>query len=148
MNTKKLTIAAFAAIIAASATFADKGQFAKNRPSPETLVATMIGTHDKDQDGALNDAELAAPIEELFEQRNQAVRNHRDTMVEQGIIASEKGDNGFITLTPMPQDAAGFLINGHDTTANQVLEADELLASTRDFRQLNLGFRPGFARES
>ena len=69
-------------------------------------------------------------------------------MVAEGLIAAEKDDNGFVTLSPMPKDAAAFLLKGHDANANQILEANELLASTRDLRQLNLGFRSGFARES
>ena len=69
-------------------------------------------------------------------------------MVAEGLIAAEKDDNGFVTLSPMPKDAAAFLLKGHDANANQILEANELLASTRDLRHSNLGFRSGFARES
>lgn len=148
MNTKKITIAAIAALIATTASFANPGKAAKDRPTPEAIVANMIGGHDLDRDGALNTVELAESIEDLYAKRNQAIRDHRDDMAEKGLISSEKSDNGFITLSPMPDDAAAFLLNGHDANANQVLEANELLASTRDLRQLNLGFRPGFARES
>lgn len=68
-------------------------------------------------------------------------------MVAEGLIATEKGNNGFVTLSPMPKDADAFLLKGHDANANQILEANELSASTRDLRQLNLGFRSGFNRE-
>lgn len=148
MNTRKITIAAIAALIATSASFAESGKPNKDRPSPESIVANMIGNHDLDRDGALNNVELAKSIEDLYTQKNQAIRKHRDAMAEKGLISPEKTDNGFITLSPMPDDAAAFLLKGHDTNANQILEADELLASTRDLRQLNLGFRPGFARNS
>ncbi len=147
----KNTVAAI--IIAIAASTASNAEVASkvtpiDRPEPENIVARMISNHDENRDGALDNAELAASIESLFDHRNQVVRERRDAMVAKGFIAAEKADNGFITLTPMPDDAAAFLINGHDSNDNDVLEADELLASTRDFRQLNLGYRPGFARES
>ncbi len=148
MNTKKITIAAIAALIATTASFAEPGKPHKDRPTPESIVASMIGNHDQDHDGALNNVELAKSIEDLYAQKNLAIRKHRDAMAEKGLISPEKSDNGFITLSPMPEDAAAFLLKGHDTNANQILEANELLASTRDLRQLNLGFRPGFARNS
>jgi len=148
MNTKTITIAAIAALITATASFANATKANTERHNPETIVAFMIGGHDHDHDGALNNAELAESIEDLYAKRNESIRRHREAMVQDGLIDSEKADNGFVTLSPMPEDAAAFLLKGHDVNANQILEADELLASTRDLRQLNLGFRPGFARES
>lgn len=148
MNIKNITITAIAALIATTASFANSTEAKKARHNPETIVAMMIDGHDQDSDGALNNAELAQSIEDLYTKRNEAIRKHRDSMVENGLIDTAKADNGFVTLSPMPEDAAAFLLKGHDANANQILEADELLASTRDLRQLNLGFRPGFARES
>jgi hypothetical protein len=148
MNTNKITIAAIITFIVTTASFAEVSKPSKERHNPEAIVAMMIGEHDQDRDGALNNAELAKSIEDLYAKRNQAIRKHRESMVAEGLIATDKADNGFVTLSPMPEDAAAFLLNGHDANANQILEANELLASTRDLRQLNLGFRPGFARES
>lgn len=148
MNTRKITVTAITALIAATASLADSSRPTKDRPTPASIVASMIGSHDQDHDGALNNVELAKSIDALYAKRNQAIRNHREAMIEKGLITSDISDNGFITLSPMPEDAAAFLLKGHDTNANQILEADELLASTRDLRQLNLGFRPSFARKS
>lgn len=148
MKTKHITIAAIVTFIATTASFAEVTKPSKARHNPEAIVAMMIGRHDQDRDGALNNTELAESIEDLYAKHNQAIREHRESMVAEGLIATEKADNGFVTLSPMPEDAAAFLLKGHDANANQILEANELLASTRDLRQLNLGFRPGFARES
>ena len=143
MNTKHITIAAIVTFIATNASFADTTKPSKVRHNPEAIVAMMIGGHDEDHDGALNNTELAESIEDLYAKRNQSIRERRESMVAEGLIAAEKADNGFVTLSPMP-----ILLKGHDANANQILEANELLASTRDLRQLNLGFRSGFARES
>tara|TARA_B100000900_G_scaffold402808_1_gene409103 strand:- start:800 stop:1033 length:234 start_codon:yes stop_codon:yes gene_type:complete len=69
-------------------------------------------------------------------------------MIAEGLIAAEKADNGLASLSPMPKDAAAFLLRGHDANANQILQAKDLLASTRDLRQMNLEFSSGFARGS
>ena len=148
MNPKHITIAAIVTFIATNASFADATKPSKVRHNPEEIVAMMIGGRDEDHDGALNNTELAESIEDLYAKRNQSIRERRESMVAEGLIAAEKADNGFVTLSPMPKDAAAFLLKGHDANANQILEANELLASTRDLRQLNLGFRSGFARES
>tara|TARA_B100000212_G_scaffold332175_1_gene300142 strand:+ start:13050 stop:13283 length:234 start_codon:yes stop_codon:yes gene_type:complete len=69
-------------------------------------------------------------------------------MVAESLIAAENPDIGLATLSPMQKDAAAFLLRGHDANANQILQAQDLLASTRDLRQLNLEFRSGFGRGS
>ena len=148
MNTKHITIATIVTFIATNASFADATKPSKVRHNPEAIVARIIGGHDEHHDGALNKTEVAESIEDLYAKRNQSIRERRESMVAEGLIAAEKADNGFVTLSPMPKDAAAFLLKGHDANANQILEANELLASTRDLRQLNLGFRSGFARES
>ena len=108
MNTKHITIAAIVTFIATNASFADATKPSKVRQNPEAIVAIMIGGHDEDHDGALNNTELAESIEDLYAKRNQSIREHRESMVAEGLIATEKADNGFVTLSPMPEDAAAF----------------------------------------
>ncbi len=150
MNAKNTLIAIVATLSISATSFADVGSriVEHKKPSPVSIVANMIENYDLNNDGALNDLELAISIEDMFEHRNLAMRDRREAMIEKGFIAAEKADNGFVTLTPMPDEAAAFLMNGHDQNEDNVLQANELLASTRDFLQLNLGYRPGFACES
>ena len=47
----------------------------------------MVNSHDVNQDGRLNSTELAKSIESLYELRNDAISNRRETLVANGIIS-------------------------------------------------------------
>ena len=87
----------------------------------------MFGGHDINNDGALDSAELANSIENLYAMRQEATIDFRDNLVsERGISAAERS-NGIITLRLMPEDAAAIAMKGGDTNNDQVLEAAESL---------------------
>lgn len=87
----------------------------------------MFGGHDINNDGALDSAELANSIENLYAMRQEATIDFRDNLVsERGISAAERS-NGIITLRLMPEDAAAIAMKGGDTNNDQALEAAESL---------------------
>ncbi len=150
MNAKKLAIITITALITSTASLAESVKIgAKNQmPNRVQIVSSMIANHDENQDGALNATELAASIESLYELRQYAIRNHRDTMISLGKISEYEASKGIITLSLLPEDGAAILISRADTNQDQALGAAELLESTRIWQTLNLGTRPNFASRS
>ncbi len=150
MNTKKITIAAIAALIAATASFAgtSKGVSKDQTSHRAQIVSSMIANHDGNQDGALDSVELAASIESLYEMRQNAIKYNRDAMVERGILSPEDAQNGVITLSLLPEDGAALLMSRADSNHNHALEANELMNSTPIWGTLNLGTGPFFKLQS
>ena len=150
MNNKKI-ITAFAAVtIIASSAFAGAGhkEGKHSLRNPENVVALMVNNHDVNQDGRLNSTELAKSIESLYELRNDAISNRHDALVANGIISPVEAQNGFVTLSFLPEDGAAILMNRADANQDNVLEITELLDSREVWRELNLGTRPYFSRRS
>ena len=150
MNTKKITTAiAAVAIIASSAIAGESHKNGKHSlRNPENVVALMVSNHDVNQDGRLNSTELAKSIEALYELRNDAISNRRETMVANGIISPVEAQNGFVTLSFLPEDGAAILMSRADANQDNVLEIAELLDSREVWRELNLGARPYFHSRS
>jgi len=144
MNIKNITIASIAALIVASASFAETHRADNKRAAhnKSEIVSSMIANYDLNRDGVLNSVELAASIEGLYEMRQNAFRNHRDEMVEHGVVTSEEASNGIITLSLLPEDGAAILMRQADTNHDHVLGAEELMESTRIWPTLSLGARP------
>ena len=150
MNNKKI-ITAFAAVtIIASSVFAGAGhkEGKHSLRNPENVVALMVNNHDVNQDGRLNSTELAKSIESLYELRNDSISNRREALVANGIISPVEAQNGFVTLSFLPEDGAAILMNRADANQDNVLEITELLDSREVWRELNLGTRPYFSRRS
>lgn len=144
MNTKKIITAAIAIIATATASIAKEGPRHNHKQidNPETIVSIMIAEHDQNDDGGLNVVELAESIESLYDFRNSSIRNHREHLAEYGRIPA--ADNGVVTLSLMPEDGAAILMLRADANNDAVLGADELIASTREWRSLSLGARSFF----
>ncbi len=141
MNLQRITAATIAALLIASATFAESSR-PKASHEKAAIVATMIANHDINLDGGLDSVELAASIEALYEMRQNAFRNHRDAMVERGVVTPSEASNGIVTLSLLPDDGAALLMKQADTNHDQILRADELMESTRIWPTLSLGARP------
>ena len=150
MNTKNIITALAAATIIASSAFAGAGhkEGKHSLRNPENVVALMVNSHDVNQDRRLNSTELAKSIESLYELRNDAISNLRETLVANGIISPVEAKNGFVTLSFLPEDGAAILMNRADANQDNVLEITELLDSREVWRELNLGTRPYFSRRS
>ncbi len=150
MNAKKLAIITITTLIAATASFAETNPVGlkKQMPNKTQIVANMIADHDENHDGALNATELAASIESLYELRQNAIRDHRNTLIRSGMISDYESRNGIITLSLLPEDGAAILISRADSNQDQVLGAAELMESTRIWPTLNLGTRPNFGSRS
>ncbi len=150
MNTKQIIIASIAAASIATSAFA-KGEHGRGPfhvANPESIVATMLEQHDLNQDGVLNSTELAQSIESLHDMRQNAIRNHRDRLIEAGALSESVSDNGIVTFSLLPEDGAAILIKKADADNDNALGAEELVASTRIWRSLNLGVRPYFGSQS
>lgn len=150
MNAKKLAIITITVLVATATSFAatSKDGLRKQMPDRAQIVSSMILNHDENQDGALNSTELASSIESLYELRQNAIRDHRDAMLDLGRISEYEANNGIITLSLMPEDGAAILISRADANQDNVLGAEELLESTRIWHTLNLGTRPYFGSRS
>lgn len=144
MNIKNITITAIAAFIVTTASLAETNQAGTKKAvyNKSEIVSSMIANYDQNHDGALDSAELAASIEGLYEMRQNAFRNHRETMVAHGVVTSEEASNGIITLSLLPEDGAAILMRQADKNHDHVLAADELMESTRIWPTLSLGARP------
>ena len=150
MNTKNIITTLAAVTIIATSAFAGAGHKDGNHSlrNPENVVALMVSNHDANQDGRLDSTELANSIETLYELRNDAIINRRETLVANGIISPVEAQNGVVTLSFLPEDGAAILMNRADANQDNVLEVTELLESREIWRELNLGTRPYFSRRS
>lgn len=149
MKTTKIIIASIAASIASIASFAaSSNQTFESRMQPQDVAVLMFGGHDLDNDGALDSVELANSIESLYEMRQEAIRDRRDTLVSNGVITAAEGANGIITLSLLPEDAAAIVMKDGDINQDQVLQASELIATAKSLRKLDLGTRAPRARRS
>lgn len=150
MNTKRIIAAVAAVTIIASSAFAGNGY--KNGKhslrNPENVIALMVSNHDANQDGRLDSVELANSIEALYEIRDDAIVNRREALVASGIISPVEAQNGFVTLSFLPEDGAAILMSRADQNADNVLEPSELLESGNVWRELNIGARPYLGRQS
>jgi len=150
MKTSKIIIALVAATIASAASFAALGskQSVTQRLQPQEIAILMFGSNDVNNDGVLDIVELADSIESLYELRNDAIRNQREALIENGFISEAESARGIITLSLLPEDAAAIMMKNGDTNENLVLEVDELIGTVDLFRKLNLGTRSLFATRS